>query len=140
LSCSRIARCGSDVVVTLRERKSIFAHRSSARRARDLPTLAACILSRSRIALYLIARYRSLRIALWSPPTSSSLGDEKHVPSILLTTAARNPGFNCSLPLAADCALESAYFVLSGRAHSALVARTLRYLELPRRAGNHRDV
>jgi hypothetical protein len=34
---------------------------------------------------------RSLRIALSSPPTSSSLGDEKHVPSFLLSTAARDP-------------------------------------------------
>jgi len=38
--CSRIARCESDVVVALRGRKSVFAHHSSARRARDLPTLA----------------------------------------------------------------------------------------------------
>ena len=37
---------------------------------------------------------RSLRIALRSPPTSSSLGDEKHVPSLLLSTAARDPGSN----------------------------------------------
>src|SRR5687767_6780769 len=34
---------------------------------------------------------RSLQIALWNPPTSSSLGDEKRVPSLLLSTAARNP-------------------------------------------------
>ena len=34
---------------------------------------------------------RSLRIALWSPPTSSSFADEKRVPSLLLSTAARDP-------------------------------------------------
>ena len=38
---------------------------------------------------------RSLRIALWSPPTSSSLGDEKRVPSLLLSTAAHDPGERC---------------------------------------------
>src|SRR5688572_10144177 len=31
------------------------------------------------------------------PTTSSSLGDEKHVPSLLLSTSARDPGFNGSL-------------------------------------------
>jgi hypothetical protein len=30
------------------------------------------------------------------PPTSSSLGDEKHVPSLLLSTAARDPVLDCS--------------------------------------------
>jgi uncharacterized protein (DUF1015 family) len=34
---------------------------------------------------------RSLRIAPWNPPTSSSLEDQRHVLSILLSTAARNP-------------------------------------------------
>jgi hypothetical protein len=34
---------------------------------------------------------RSLRIALWNPPTSSSLGYERRVPSLLLSTAARDP-------------------------------------------------
>jgi hypothetical protein len=29
-------------------------------------------------------------IALWMPPTSSSLGDEKHFPSLLLSSAARD--------------------------------------------------
>jgi hypothetical protein len=33
---------------------------------------------------------RSLRIALWNPPTSSLLGGQKCVPS-LLRTAARDP-------------------------------------------------
>jgi uncharacterized protein (DUF1015 family) len=33
----------------------------------------------------------SLRIARWSRPTSSSLGDERHVSSFLLSTAARDP-------------------------------------------------
>ena len=37
---------------------------------------------------------RSLRIALWSPPISSSLGDERRVPSLLLSTAARDSGSN----------------------------------------------
>jgi hypothetical protein len=40
---------------------------------------------------------RSQRIALSSPPTSSSREDEKHVRSLLLSTAARDPGFDCSL-------------------------------------------
>ena len=35
---------------------------------------------------------RSLWIALESPPTSSSLADEKRVRSLLLSTAARDPG------------------------------------------------
>jgi hypothetical protein len=35
------------------------------------------------------------------PPTSSSLADEKRVGSLLLSTAARDPRFDCSLPLAA---------------------------------------
>src|SRR4029450_422815 len=38
----------------------------------------------------------SLRIALWIPPTSSSLGDVKGVPSLLLSTAARDPVCNGS--------------------------------------------
>jgi hypothetical protein len=29
----------------------------------------------------------------WNPPTSSSLRDEKHVPSLLLSTAERDPEF-----------------------------------------------
>jgi uncharacterized protein (DUF1015 family) len=41
---------------------------------------------------------RSLRIALWSPPTSSSLGDERHVSSLLLNTAARDPWNPCAVP------------------------------------------
>jgi hypothetical protein len=40
------------------------------------------------------------RIALWNPPTSSSFGDEKHVPSLLLSTAARDPMSNLLAPLA----------------------------------------
>jgi hypothetical protein len=39
----------------------------------------------------LIARYRSLRIALGKPPTLSSLVDEKRVGSLLRSTAARDP-------------------------------------------------
>src|SRR5687767_918761 len=34
---------------------------------------------------------RSARMTLLIPPTSSSLRDEKHVPSLLLTTAGRDP-------------------------------------------------
>jgi hypothetical protein len=41
---------------------------------------------------------RSLRIALSSPPTSSSLRDEKHVPSLLLSTGARDPGLPACAP------------------------------------------
>jgi len=41
--------------------------------------------------LCLIARYRSLRIALGKPPTLSSLADEKRVGSHLRSTAARDP-------------------------------------------------
>ena len=41
----------------------------------------------------LIASLRSARIALGIPPTSSSLADEKRVCSLLLSTAARDPGF-----------------------------------------------
>jgi hypothetical protein len=41
--------------------------------------------------LCLIARYRSLRIALGKPPTLSSLADEKRVGSLLRSTAARDP-------------------------------------------------
>src|SRR4029453_9562717 len=41
------------------------------------------------------APLRSARIALDIPPTSSSLADEKHVCSLLLSTAARDPGSNC---------------------------------------------
>jgi hypothetical protein len=37
---------------------------------------------------------RSLWIALQSPPTSSSLADEKRVCSLLLSTAARDPRVN----------------------------------------------
>ena len=39
-----------------------------------------------------LAFARSARIALWSSPTSSSLSDEKHVASLLLSTARRDPG------------------------------------------------
>jgi hypothetical protein len=39
----------------------------------------------------MIAPLRSARIALGKPPTSSSLEDEEHVPSLLLSTAARDP-------------------------------------------------
>src|SRR5215212_3521679 len=41
------------------------------------------------------ARHGSLRAdrAVW-PPTSSSLRDEKHVPSLLLSTTARDPIFD----------------------------------------------
>jgi hypothetical protein len=35
------------------------------------------------------------------PPTLSSLADDKRVGSLLLSTAARAPLFDCSLPLAA---------------------------------------
>jgi hypothetical protein len=45
------------------------------------------------------ARTSRARIALWMPPTSSSLGDEKRVPSLLLSTAARDPSLIA--PLAA---------------------------------------
>src|SRR5215212_5046782 len=38
---------------------------------------------------------RSARIAPWSPPTSSSLEDEKHVPSLLLSTARGTIRFDC---------------------------------------------
>src|SRR4029453_12925325 len=51
--------------------------------------LRACTLTRSWIASLAFAR--SARIALWSSPTSSSLSDEKHVASLLLTTARRDP-------------------------------------------------
>ena len=44
----------------------------------------------------LIAPLRSARIALDDPPTSSSLADEKHVCSLLLSTAARDPEVYCS--------------------------------------------
>ena len=40
---------------------------------------------------------RSLPIALWSPATSSSLVDEEHVRSLLLSTPVRDRGFDCSL-------------------------------------------
>src|SRR5829696_6493346 len=33
----------------------------------------------------------------WKPPTSSSLADEKRLHSLLLSTAAGDPVFNCSL-------------------------------------------
>jgi hypothetical protein len=39
----------------------------------------------------LIARYRSLRIALGKPPPLSSLADERRVGSLLRSTAARDP-------------------------------------------------
>ena len=39
----------------------------------------------------------SARIALWNSPTSSSLDDEKHVASLLLSTARRDPGLIASL-------------------------------------------
>jgi len=41
--------------------------------------------------LSLIARCRSLRIALGKPPTLSSLADERRVGSLLRSTAARDP-------------------------------------------------
>ena len=42
------------------------------------------------------ARTSRARIARWRPPTSSSLGDEKHVLSFLLSTSARAIRFDCS--------------------------------------------
>jgi hypothetical protein len=51
----------------------------------------------SRIALCLIARFaRCDRVG--EPPTLSSLADEKHLGSLLLSTAALDPLFDCSLP------------------------------------------
>jgi hypothetical protein len=40
---------------------------------------------------------RSLRFAFWKPPFSSSLAAEKRVCSLLLTAAARETLFDCSL-------------------------------------------
>jgi hypothetical protein len=39
-----------------------------------------------------MATLRVARIALDSPPSSSSLGDEKRVSSLVLRSAARDPG------------------------------------------------
>jgi hypothetical protein len=64
---------------------------------------------------------RSLRIALWSPPTSSSFADEERVCSLLLSTAARDPGVQLLAPLAADRALESAHFVVVRRRKPCLL-------------------
>jgi hypothetical protein len=47
---------------------------------------------------------RSLRIALWSPPTSSSLGDEKRAPSLLCTLLAPLAEAGTSEPLPSSLA------------------------------------
>jgi hypothetical protein len=63
-----------------------------------------------------LAGARSARIALLIPPTSSSLRDEKHVPSLLLTTAGAAIRSNCSArwrSLRADRAVDPAYFVVA---------------------------
>jgi hypothetical protein len=52
------------------------------------------------------------------PPTSSSLAEEKRVGSLLLSTAARDPRFDCSLPLAADRAGKPALFRYLSALHS----------------------
>jgi hypothetical protein len=78
LRCSarRGSRCGVRLLRRHSGTKSLSPRSSSGRR---------------RAIRGSIASLRSARIALWSPPTSSSLGDEKHVPSLLLSTAARDP-------------------------------------------------
>jgi len=78
--------------------KNVSAHSSSARR---------------RAIRGWIASLRSARIALWSPPTSSSLADEKRVCSLLLSTAARDPGLDCFRSV--NCSLRSLRLALRGR-------------------------
>ena len=53
------------------------------------------------------ARLRSLRgDRAWSPPTSSSVADEKHVGSLLLSTPARDPPVSdCSARLRSQCSM-----------------------------------
>jgi hypothetical protein len=67
---------------------------------------------------------RSARIALWRPPTSSSLADEKRVGSILLSTAARTirglmarSAFHCSLR---DAGLRAIRLKMANLAHYAV--------------------
>jgi hypothetical protein len=68
------------------------------------------------------ARYaRSARIAPLSPPTSSSLADEKRVGSLLLSTAARDPWTRRVVRLAAREAYRLALAVALG-VGAALVA------------------
>src|SRR5829696_7150189 len=86
--------------------KDVSAHSSSARR---------------RAIRGWIASLRSARIALWSPPTSSSLPDERRVCSLLLNTGARDPGLDCFAPLSADRAMESADFVVPPRRKTCLL-------------------
>jgi uncharacterized protein (DUF1015 family) len=54
--------------------------------------------ARRRAISTLNCSLRSLRIALWSPPSSSSLGDERHIASFLLSAAARDPWNPCAVP------------------------------------------
>ena len=65
--------------------------------------------TRDRLRQCLIAPLacaRSAGIALWSPPTSSSVADEKHVGSLLLSTPARDPPVSdCSARLRSQCSM-----------------------------------
>src|SRR5688572_3175405 len=86
--------------------KHVSAHSASARR---------------RAIRGWIASLRSARIALCSPPTSSSLADETRVCSLRLSTAARDPGLDCFAPLSADRAMQSADFVVPRRRNTCLL-------------------
>jgi hypothetical protein len=74
------ARESAAVVVAPRG-KNASAHSSSVRRARDSRRSQLC--------------FDCSRIARSNPPPSSSLGDEEHVASLLLSTASRDPLFDC---------------------------------------------
>src|SRR5215203_4325918 len=63
------------------------------------------------LRLCLIASLRSARIALWSPPTSYSLADDKACLLLPPQHGGARSVFNCFAPLSADRALEPAYFV-----------------------------
>jgi hypothetical protein len=58
----------------------------------------------------LIATLRVARIALDGPLSSSSLGDEKRVSSLVLRSAARDPGVDCDAPLCLWLAALAAMF------------------------------
>jgi hypothetical protein len=63
------------------------------------------------------------------PPTSMSFADEKRVGPVLLSTATRDPVFDCSLPLAADRAAKpptSSSFADEKRVGSLLLSTATR--------------
>jgi hypothetical protein len=112
-------------VSTAPQSRDVSGHRERCKQRRGCPPQREYLTNRFRVVKFdCFARCaRSARIAPRNPPTWSSLGDEKHVPSLLLSTAGGAIRFDC-FPLLCRNSRTRSFLMRSTRCNVCIASAT----------------